>query len=64
MSSALRSAGWCVSSKCVARSSRLPLRSSPRVKTWRVPAAKASLEAQAKSDGRQTNTAGSASPMK
>jgi hypothetical protein len=53
-----------LSAKCVARSSRLPLRSSPRVKTKVVPAAKATLDAQTKSFGAQTKTAGSASPMK
>jgi hypothetical protein len=47
-----------------ARSSKLPLRSSPSVNTFLVPRRNASREIQVKSFGAHTTTAGSASPMK
>ncbi len=47
-----------------ARSSRLPVRSSPSVNTWRVPAVNAILLTQPNWPGLHTTTAGSALPMK
>ena len=47
-----------------ARSSRLPVRSSPSVNTCAVPALKAMRLTQVKFFGEHTTTAGSALPMK
>ncbi len=63
-SSAWQRAGACVSVWCDARSSSVPLRSSPSVNTWRVPALKAILLTQPKLAGLHTTTAGSALPTK
>ena len=63
-SSSADAATVCRSLWCAARSSRLPVRSSPRVNTFCVPALKAILLTQPKFFGLHTTTAGSALPMK
>ena len=63
-SSARRTAGVCTSLWCAARSSRLPLRSSFSVNTWRVPALKAMGLTHGKFLPLHTTTAGAALPMK
>ncbi|MNV80100.1 hypothetical protein D3C71_1736820 [compost metagenome] len=63
-SSALRGTGVWLSPWCAARSSRLPVRSSPSVKTCCVPSVKAILLTQPKLPGLHTTTAGSALPTK
>ena len=63
-SSARRGTTVCSSACQAARSSSVPLRSSPSVNTFFVPARKAILLTQAKLRGAQTKTAGSALPTK
>ena len=63
-SSKPRRAGVCTSLQWAARSSRLPLRSSFSVNTWRVPAWKASWLTHGKFLPVQTTTAGLALPTK
>ncbi|MNE48612.1 hypothetical protein D3C80_1430860 [compost metagenome] len=60
----MRATLWCWSLWWAARSSSVPLRSSPSVNTDCVPALNAIFDTQPKLAGAQTTTAGSALVMK